>query len=263
MQSLTQARQKNTSAGEPIYCPVRGLNEKGTFFRRGQLTMIVAGPGSGKTALFHAILHHGNGNGLTNSAMFFSADSGPDVIWQRAASLSTGYTGEEVNQMLATGNHESLDQAVRTKSSHIKFDFTSSPSMEHILTEVGAYADIYGAYPEVIVMDNLKDLYVGLEDEFRSLEEGCMFLKDLARQTNAAVITLHHAGGAFEDGTVAIPMSGARGKVSKTPAVMVTISRIGEEMRLATVKNRTGKADATGKSYVPVRSDLGRMRFEG
>lgn len=264
MLTLGQARRKNAHSGEPIYCPIEGLNRAGAYIRRGQLTIVAAGPGGGKTALVHSILHAGDGKGNVNPTLFFSADSGPDVLWKRSAALSMGYAQADIDQMLHRGETEAIEAKIRTSEAHIMWDFTGSPSAEHIVNEIDAYAERMGAYPTVIVMDNLKDCYVGgFEDEFRALEEACVWLKDLARDTGAAVIALHHVGGIFEDGLQPVPMSGLRGKVSKTPATILTIHRNGEYMNISPVKNRTGKADATGRWYMPVRADLSTMRFAG
>ena len=128
-----------------------------------------------------------------------------------------------------------------------------------------AYLELHGEFPEVIVMDNLKDLADDQDaDEFRALEDAVMFLKDLARDAGAAVLTLHHVGGAFEDSTQAIPLSGLRGKVSKTPALIFTMHRPSDdELRVSVVKNRSGKADASGRFWVPVGINLSRMEFRG
>lgn len=267
MQSLSQALHRNAASGEPIHSPVKAFNENGVHMRKGQLTMIVAGPGSGKSFLIQAILHHGTGgkNPVKNDCLYFSADTGPDVIYKRAAAIATGYTQDDVEQMMNNGNTESIEQAIRQTESHITWNFTPNPSEQYILDELKAYEGTYGRFPDVIVMDNLKDLYVeGMEaDEFRSLEEACVFLKNLAKHTGSAVIALHHAGGAFEDGTAIIPLSGARGKVSKTPALILTIARTDQDMKVSVVKNRSGKADQSGKLWYPLRADLARGTFNG
>lgn len=245
--------------------PVQAFNENGVHFRKGQLSMIVAGPGSGKSYLIQAILHHGDRGRAVNSCLYFSADTGPDVIYKRAACLATGYTSSAVEDMMANHNTESIDQAIHQTESHITWNFTPNPSEQYVIDELKAYEGTYGHFPEVIVMDNLKDLYIeGMEaDEFRSLEEACIFLKNLAKLTGSAVLALHHAGGAFEDGTAIIPLSGVRGKVSKTPAVILTLARSGSDMKASVVKNRNGRADQSGKWWLPIHADLERGKFEG
>lgn len=265
MLNLTQARRRNATLGEPIHMSLKGLADHGVTIRMGQVTMVAAPPGAGKSALVQALLHHGAGARKKNSTMYFSADSGPEVIYERAGALSTQIDMDTIRQLVRAGNTESIDAAIKAREGHITYDFTGSPSQEHVLAELSAYLELHGQYPEVLVMDNLKDLADDQDsDEFRALEDAVMFLKDLARETEAAVLTLHHVGGAFEDSTQPIPLSGLRGKVSKTPALVLTMHRPStDEMRVSVVKNRNGKADASGMLWVPVEVRLSRMEFRG
>lgn len=270
MQTLNQARRKNAAAGEPIHCPIGVMNESKTYFRKGQFTVVAAGPGSGKSAIVQYILQQGNGapvghpERLTNRSFYFSADSDQTTMWKRSAAIATGYTQDLIDTWIAEDNLEALEQAVSVSTSHMRWDYNSSPSEEHVLMSIDAYASVYGSYPEIIVCDNLKNLVIdGAEGEFQALEEACVFLHNLARDTNAAVIALHHVTGENEDGNKPIPMSGIRGKVSKTPEVIVTIHRMDSNMYLSPVKNRNGVADASGKWLLPVSVDLSRMAFTG
>jgi hypothetical protein len=146
----------------------------------------------------------------------------------------------------------------------MRWDYNSSPSDEYVLESIDAYASVYGSYPEVIVMDNLKNLGVeGSQGEFEALEDACGFLHDLARDTNAALIALHHVTGENEDGMKPIPMSGLRGKISKTPEVILTLHRREQSMFMSPVKNRNGVADASGNWILPIAADLSRMNFTG
>jgi hypothetical protein len=103
------------------------------------------------------------------------------------------------------------------------------------------------------------------EGEFQMLEEACVIMKGLARDTNAAVIALHHVSGALEDGLTAIPLSGLRGKIPKTPATVLTLHRGegGKQLRVSPVKVRSGVADASGNWSLPIAIDLNRMSFTG
>ena len=244
---------------------LEGLLNEGVEIRKGQVTMFAAPPGAGKSALVHALLHHGAGRQKKNTTLYFSADSGSEVMYERAGALSARLDMTTIRQMIEAGNTGQVDAAITARESHITWDFTSSPSQEHVLMALEAYLELHGEFPEVIVMDNLKDLADDQDaDEFRALEDAVMFLKDLARDTGAAVLTLHHVGGAFEDSTQAIPLSGLRGKVSKTPALIFTMHRPSDdELRVSVVKNRSGKADASGRFWVPVGINLSRMEFRG
>ena len=199
--------------------------------------------------------------------MYFSADSGPEVMYERAAALSTGLDSSTIREMTEAGNVAHIDAEMSVKHNHIRYDFTGSPSEDHILAQLDAYVELVGEYPEVIVMDNLKDLADDeQEGEWRALEDAMMFLKDLARDARAAVIALHHVGGEFENGDMPIPLNGLRGKVGKTPAMVLTGYRPGgsdTEMRVSVVKNRNGKVNPLGTFWVPLEVNLGKMQFKG
>ena len=270
MQTLNQARRKNAAAGEPIHCPIGVMNESKTFFRKGQLAVVSAGPGSGKSAVVQYITQCGNGappghpDRLTNRTFYFSADSDQTTMWKRSAAIATGYTQDLIDTWIAEDNLDAMEQAVAESTSHMRWDYNSSPTEEYMLMSIDAYASVYGSYPETIICDNLKNLVIeGADGEFQALEEACVFLHNLARDTNACVIALHHVTGEHEDGTKPIPLSGIRGKVSKTPEVIITIHRIESNMMLSPVKNRNGVADASGKWLLPVHADLSRMAFTG
>lgn len=270
MLSLNQARRKNAAAGEPIHCPFNVLNESKTFLRKGQLSLVAAGPGTGKSAVVQAIIQGGNGaplghpERLVNRAFYFSADSDSTTMWKRSAAMATGLTQDAIDGLLFDNLIDRPEQAVREASAHITWDFESSPTDEYILNELEAFASVHGAWPEIICFDNLKNVSIpGSEGEFQALEEACVFLKDLATDTNAAVIALHHVVGEKEDGQVPIPLSGLRGKVSKTPEVVLTLHRIGQDLRISPVKNRNGIADPSGNWILPMVADLSTMTFTG
>ena len=270
MLTLNQGRRKNSAAGEPLHLPFGVLNESRSYLRKGQLSLVAAGPGSGKTALVHNILHRGNGAPVgdpareVNRTLYFSADSDSTTIWKRAAAMATGYTQDAIDQFIFSGNIGELEEAVRESANHMRWDFESSPSDEYILNTIEGYASIFGSYPDVICLDNLKNLVIeGVDGEFQALEEGCAFLHDLARDTNAAVIALHHVTGENEDGQKPIPLSGLRGKVSKTPEVVWTLHRRESQMFVSPVKNRNGIADASGQWLLPLQVNLATMNFMG
>jgi len=237
-----------------------------TLIRRGEMTLVAAGPGTGKSAIVQAIAQRGNDRGQLNTALYFSADSDSSTMFKRAASIHSGWTQSDVEAILEDGDAKGVEAAVNKAAGHIRWCFESSPSEELILLEIEAYAATFGAFPELLIFDNLKDVSMGVgEGEFQMLEEACVFMKGLARDTNAAVIALHHVSGALEDGLTPIPLSGLRGKVSKTPAVVLTLHRSqdGKHLNLSPVKVRSGTADASGRWFLPIAISLDRMSFTG
>jgi len=268
--TLNQGRRLNAAAGEPLHNPLGVMNVSKTFLRKGQLSLVAAGPGSGKSAIVQFILQVGNGlppgapDRAVNRTLYFSADSDSTTMWTRSAAIATGMTQDMIDELRLADEVEHLEAAVSRSANHMRFDYESSPSDSYVLDQIDAYASVFGQFPEVIVFDNLKNVAIeGAEGEFQALEEACGFMHDLARDTNAAVIALHHVTGENEDGMKAIPMSGIRGKVSKTPEVILTLHRRDTQMFVSPVKNRNGVADASGNWMLPVQVDLSRMAFTG
>lgn len=268
MQRITQARAKNKAAGEPILMPFKNMKSGGTFIRKGQLTLIAAAPGGAKSAVTQSILQRGDDRGNKNSVFYFCADSSPWDLFTRAAAIETGRTIDDIEREAETDGTERLNKVVDSATRHMMTDFRSDPDDLYITGQLEAYAELYGRYPEVIVMDNLKNLELGNgEDEFRALEDASVFLHDIAKDTNAAVIALHHVRGDLEDGYSQLPLSGIRGKVSKTPSLILTLWRRemqnGLLINASVVKARGGKGDPSGNMYYPLMADLSRMSFIG
>lgn len=190
-------------------------------------------------------------------------------MFTRAAAIATGRTTSDVDQELHVTGSGRLDAVLNEATKNTVFDFNSSPTDERVVGQLAAYAELHGRYPDVIVMDNLKNLDTGNgDDEFRALEDNCVFLDEIAKTSGAAVIALHHVVGALEDGFSQIPLSGVRGKVSKTPAMILTLFKTfsltkEQPLNVSIVKDRGGKMDASGSFYVPIMTDLERMSFRG
>jgi len=267
MLRLSQARRKDSNAGEPIQNPFSIIHTTESHLRRGQLSIIAGGPGTGKTAVLHNIIQRGNGQEgdgkKVNTCLYFSADSDAMTIFKRAVSIETGWEQSEVERLIREGRQAEMDAIVDQAASHFEWSFMSSPSDEDVHTQVQAYLTKYGAMPEIIALDNLKNLYAGGGGEFEALEGNCEFLHELAKETGAAVIALHHVTGENEDGMKPIPLSGLRGKISKTPACVWTLHRSETHLNISPVKNRNGKAQASGTWTLPILADLGRMQYAG
>ena len=267
MLRLSQARRKDANAGQPIENPFSVIHSTESHIRRGQLALIAGGPGTGKSAVIQNIIQRGNGmdgdKKRVNTCLYFSADSDPNTMFKRAVAIETGWEQSEVERLLKEERHAELDPIVDRAAGHMEWNFRSSPDDTDIQNNVEGYVTKYSAYPQIIVMDNLKNLYAGTGGEFEALEGNCEFLHELARETGAAVIALHHVTGENEDGMRPIPLSGLRGKVSKTPAVVWTLHRTLTHLNISPVKNRNGKAQASGAWTLPIQADLGRMQYAG
>jgi RecA-family ATPase len=209
------------------------------------------------------MLQRGNDQGQLNQTLFHSADTDEATMWARAAAIATGYETSDIERDMRNGTISGYEAEVRASTAHMEFVFTTSPTGEDIHRQFEAYATKYGIYPEVFVMDTLANCYAGEGEEFAALQGNVDFLHDLARDTKAAIITLSHTVGEYTNGDRPIPRSGIRGKIDKSPEVILTMHRRGDQTYICPVKNRTGRADPRAEWQLPLYNDLARMHFQG
>ena len=260
MLTLTQSASVRGSSGDPLPEVWKGLADKGTKFLRGQLVLIAAGPGSGKSAL---ALSYALKSGV--SALYFSADSDAFIQLSRSLSILGGLTMEESGMLALSGDVSKIADIVG--ESPVRFSYHPTPTLEHINRQVRAYEELYGDYPELIIVDNAMDVEIGDadEDQSRGLDALMAWLHDMARTTEACVIVLHHVTGPYNDAAGPIPLSGVKGQIGRVPELILTIHRGSDtyagttSIKVSTVKNRGAKADPSGQTYANLEFDGDHM----
>lgn len=262
MLTLQQGLSKRGRAGEPLPTVFKGLANLGFHFRRGQLHLIAAGPGTGKSAFTANLVFKAGA-----PCFYFSADSDAFTQYVRVGAIATGFTTIEVEQLIADGNTDSLN-AVLQGHAHIRWNFNASPTLDVIEEELQAYADLYG-WPHVVVIDNVTNIVDETAAEgHQGLEQINDYLHELARATGAAVIGLHHVTGPYNDGVDPIPLSGIKGQIGRVPEGILTIHKAGNEfeglrLNVSIVKNRGGKADPSGMTFAELDWQPERMAISG
>ncbi|MFE7113921.1 AAA family ATPase [Streptomyces sp. NPDC057654] len=238
----------------------KAISELGVTIRQGQLHLIAAGPGTGKSALvLNLALKSGS------RTMYFSADSDAFTQYVRAAANVTGWTTADVEAAIYAGQTATLDAALQSYG-HIRWNFDSSPNLDEMEQSITAYAMIYG-YPAIVLVDNVTNVDAPeMGEDHAGLDALCGYFHDLARKTESAVILLHHVTGPFNDGTAPIPLSGIKGQIGRVPEVILTLHRGGTEfegycLRVSAVKNRGGKADASGFTFAELTWQPERMQI--
>lgn len=239
------------AAGDPLPVVWKALGDKGTNFLRGQLGLICAGPGTGKSALILAYAVKAK-----VPTLYFSADSDAFTQVSRMLSVVTGKTMSESSNVVRSG--EIPPEAAEMLNLPIRFDYKASPSLDQVETAMKAYDALYEDFPALIVVDNITNIRTDFgegDDPFAGLEPLMDYLHEMARETGAFVAGLHHVTGPHNDGNKPIPLSGIKGQIGRVPELVLTLHRIQSEygpdyLRVSTVKNRAGKADASGQDYV-------------
>jgi hypothetical protein len=261
LSSLSNAVRKNKNTGKPLNEVWKTLTQASVVFRRGQLVVIGAAPGVGKSifALRYMILSGHRG-------IYYSADSGARTQQSRAVSVLSGRPHEEVKSLIDQGYE--FEDLLRPVEQRIWWNFSSGPDLDEIDDCVRAYGYL-GAYPEIIVLDNLLDIDLGEATgaEHQNVENVLLFSKELARNTGALVMVLAHLTGEYENGTTPPPQGALRGKGAKIPEMVLNPYRdvsdpLEERFGIAIAKNREGIARADGTYTVSLKLDLSRMLIE-
>ena len=134
------------------------------------------------------------------------------------------------------------------------------------------YYEVFGCYPFLCAVDNITNVDTGGAGDAESftfgLEGMCEYLSDMARQTEAHVMALHHVTGEWSDGLKPIPLSGVKGKIGRVPSLILTIHREADEagmnrvLNVSPVKNREGFADASGHTFARLELDSNTLRLK-
>jgi hypothetical protein len=263
--SLVQSVGIRGAAGEPIPNPFKSLKRLEVEFRRSELSLVVAGPGTGKSlfALF-----------LTMSAnvpvMYFSADSSAATQVARATAMVTGDDAKTVKESLLHGDFSEYEDALG-KRWWTRFNFSARPSQAEIEMHLLCYLEVYGCTPHLLVVDNITNVDTGAVGDAESytfgLEGLCEYLSEMARETCAHVLGLHHVTGEHSDGLNPIPLSGVKGKVHRVPSLILTIHKEVDGMNsrilhASPVKNREGFEDSSGGTFASFRLNRSNLRLE-
>lgn len=255
---IQRAREFDSQSGTPLPSVYDRLKACTAEFRYGQVALIAAAPGIGKSimALIEAIE-----SGV--ETLYLSMDSDAGTQYERAASVVTGDKLSTVQEAIARGQVGKYDIALN-RARNIRFVFDSNPTTDEVNEHLLAYGYAYGMWPKLIICDNVADIFAETEGH-EGLNQTMEWLAALAKKTGACIIALHHVTGEYEAGDIVVPLSGLRGKISKKPTLIITLNRVPNEpllLNVAIVKNRGGIANARGDYGCWLNMDLSRMWIE-
>lgn len=242
-----------------------GLGEQfNAHFRRGQTALIASDPNNGKSAVGLWACIRWAQQGLR--VLYFAADTDEFTTWKRAAATVTGQPQSYVTGM----PNRQVSAALNVLGGRLSFSFETDPTYEHIQEEVVAFWELWGVYPDVIVIDNLMDVIGDNEDEYGGMRDHTRAFKRLARTTDSLVLYLHHCNEEEQKGKAAdrVPdhppaRSKITGKVSQKAELVFTLLYDDQAgiLKIAVVKNRDGMKDKNGLIYLSIRADFDRMQL--
>ena len=240
MRTLARAVGSKDIGGEPLPNVFRTFEANKVVIRRAEISMIAGTPGAGKSTLALALALRSK-----VPTLYISADTNPHTMAMRLLSMITGKPQSDA-ELLLNDDVEGSRKIINEASGHIFWSFESAPTLADIDQEVLAFEELWGCGPTLIVVDNLMDVANDGGEEFASMRSTIKELKYLARDTNAAVLVLHHTKESYV-GNPCQPRSALQGMVAQLPALICTVgTNAPGYIAVAPVKNRYGKADPSG-----------------
>lgn len=267
MQTLSLAMRASEEEGIALPSVFPSLERIGAKLRRGQLSLIAAAPGGGKSAIATYIatnMGYGDFGEIGVPTLYFSADTDRKTLGNRVAASVSKLTVDQAEERLLKGD-QALWSMLESNTSHVWFSWDRGPKVDDIQEEIKAFAHVMGDYPHLIVVDNLKNIWVdemGEGGEHVRYDRVLDYLHEVAGQTGAHIMILHHVTGSYEAGGQAIPLSGILGKVTKPFRLILTLHKSWDgTLGISVVKNTTGRAEADGSLVVKIPYDLERMQY--
>lgn len=253
MRALHRAVKTRIDGGAVLPPVFNTFVKRGINIRRAEVSMIAGPPGAGKSALALTLaLKSGAG------CLYFSADTHPHTMSLRVMSMILDKPQEDVEQYM--DSDPDWASGILKSADHIRWCFDSSPDLRTIEEEIQVYREVVGENPHLIVIDNAIDVTHDSGDEYSSLRSLMRELKWWSRDTEAAVIVLHHTSEGIP-GNPCPPMKSLHGKVAQTPALVLTVQSSDGIMGVAGVKNRYGASRADGSDPVWLSFDPARMHL--
>ena len=242
MRTLARAVGTKDIGGEPLPTVFRTFDINKIVFRRAEISMIAGTPGAGKSSVALALALRAK-----VPTLYVSADTNAHTMAMRLLSMITGKPQSDA-ELLLENDVAGSRKTINENSGHIFWSFESSPTLDDLDQEVSAFEELWGCSPTLIVIDNLMDIANDGGEEFANMRSTLKELKYLARDTNAAVVVLHHTKESYT-GTPCQPRSALQGMVAQLPALICTVGTDAPGfIAIAPVKNRYGKADPSGNT---------------
>lgn len=255
---LTPARALRRAAEAealPSVPELEQIERIGFRLRRGELCMIAGQPGSMKStfALWWAVK-------MNVPTLYFCADNDPYVSMTRLLAILTGLTVEDISLSITDSDMRDYYRDV-VHGSRIQFCFDSSPTLDDMADEIQAYVELWDAYPDLIIVDNLMNVEAEHGEEFAGLRLVAKEMHRMARETSASVMVLHHMREEQDPDRVSSRRM-LSGKIAQLPERIMGVAFDGSStFKMSVLKLRDGKQDPSGNECYVLTVDPQRSTF--
>ena len=231
--------------GKPLPDDYKTFANNRVTFRQGATSMIAGAPGSFKSVMALNMAAFWANQGYTG--LYFSADSDEMTVSRRISGILSGDPIERVEQAMIRGDREQYISRLASMDD-VQFEYEQL-DMEGITLRLRAFEAIYGAYPDVIWIDNLID-FVDSPDDWGGMLQMIKDLDALSREVKAHICILHHAKLRGGQDTRKKPDEREanrppadweiQGRVTQIPRLALTVKEDGLTLKVACVKNTNG-----------------------
>lgn len=245
--SLLSAERRSVELAAPLQIRNRVFDEYRIKLRRGQFTLLCSAPSVGKSLLARNLAAK---SGAVRT-LYFSADSDEYTVRTSVLGSLSGQRLEEVEYHLSndeSGKWREYYLNLLHRSDSVEWVFTPSINLDYILLKLQAYAEIYGDYPDLTVIDNVGDMVTEEDEEYAELRRICRELRRIGRRCDTHMLGLVHAKGPWENGLKPIDLGALLGNLGKVPENVLGLhwtdaSR--QRVAMTIPKLRGGKRGAT------------------
>ena len=149
---------------------------------------------------------------------------------------------------------------------NITFSFGQPITFRAIEAELEAWVELRNCYPAVIVVDNLMDID-GCESDYSAQQEAMQILSSLTRDTGSTVIVIHHATDKSYEASNQPGYPPSRKEIknglAEKPQLTLTVALEPEysELRVACVKQRSGRSDPAAQDFIRLKAHPEITRF--
>ena len=240
METLSRSVSRGVVGRDPLPPPFPSWAERNMYLRRGAVHLFSGVAGSYKTmVVLNAIANMGV------PTLAFSNDSDNLTVASRLLGIATGRDTEALEDWISQYPAEASQALARYD--YLKWMFAPNPTLDDLWLELYAFHEVNGRWPELIVVDILSNVGHDYGDEWATLREVMRQTNVIARETDAAVLLVHHCSDGSRN---TVPTRAeVLGKISALPVLMVNFGadEYGN-LYAAAVKNRFGKSDKDAKN---------------
>lgn len=229
--------------------------------RHGQVIMIAGRSGSQKSGFAMWWVDE-----MALDTIYFSGDMSAFTASSRIASKRSGLTTDEVEYALKAGGEHRESVFEYLAESRITFSFGSPITWRAIDEELDAFVELHNKFPDIIVLDNLMD-FEGAESDYTAQMSVMQGVTELARDTGATVIIMHHASDkswdARNDPFSPPSRQEVKGGLSEKPELSLSVALDPNNLNfnVAIIKQRQGPQDPTARRWTTLRCEPALTRF--